>query len=209
MLVSASGQVKLLDFGIATLLACAAGDDAGPAISRLSDTTCAAGHRLTPSYASPEQWQGLPLGAASDVYALGVMLIELVCGQRPHGQAGSSAARLEQAVLHQDPQAPSRRVITPGAALARSTTPQLLAATLRGPLDAIVLKALARDPQDRYASVALLRDDLECWRQRRPVSLGSPFFGSRLARRVGRHRVSVGLATAACAMLLAMAALMA
>lgn len=208
VLVTASGNVKLLDFGIATLLARGAGDDGGDAISRLSETTCAAGHRLTPCYASPEQWQSLPLGPASDVYALGVIMFELLCGQRPHGQAMSSAARLEHAVLHQDPQAPSRREITPAAALARDSTPRALAAALRGPLDAIVLRALARDPRDRYATVALLRDDLECWRQRRPASLYTPFFGSRFARLVGRHRASVGLAAATGATLLAVAAFM-
>ena len=208
VLVSSSGNVKLLDFGIATVLACCAGDDGGVAISRLSDTTCAAGHRLTPCYASPEQWQSLPLGPASDVYALGVILLELLCGQRPHGQAISSAARLEQAVLHQDPEAPSRRVITPAAALARDTTPRALAAELRGPLDAIVLRALARDLRNRYTTVSLLRDDLECWRQCRPARLCTPFAGSRFGRLVGRHRASVGLAAAAGATLLAMAAFM-
>lgn len=179
LLVTAAGEVKLLDFGIATLLAGGADDDSSPALSGISETTLAAGLRLTPCYASPEQWQGLPLGHSSDVYALGVILIELLCGQRPHEHATGSAVRLEQAVLHQDPRAPSRRTITPVAALARNSTPRALTTTLRGDLDAIVLAALARKPRDRYASVALLRDDLARWRCGHPVRAPLPVCGAQ------------------------------
>lgn len=206
LLVTADGTVKLLDFGIATLLARGANADSQAGLSCISETTQAAGQRLTPWYASPEQWQGLPLGPSSDVYALGVILFELLCGQRPHAHAAGSAARLEQAVLHQDPRPPSQCTLTPAAALARNSTPHGLAAALRGDLDSIVLAALARDPRVRYASVALLRDDLARWQRGCPVRARQPIGGSRVGGWLRRHRPRkcLGLGALAGASLLAL-----
>ena len=208
LLVTAAGKVKLLDFGIATLLERGADAGSPAALSSISETTLAAGQRLTPCYASPEQWRGLPLSPGSDVYALGVILHELLCGQRPHEQAAGSAARLEQAVLHQDPRPPSRHMPTPTAAQARSSMPRALSAALRGDLDAIVLAALARDPRDRYASVALLRDDLARWLRGRPVRARQPDCGARIGGWARLHRRRLGLGALAGASLLALVAVM-
>lgn len=194
VLVTAAGEVKLLDFGIATLLNPGAGNDRSPALSLASETTGAAGHRLTPGYASPEQWQGLPLGVTSDVYALGVMLTELLCGHRRHGQFPIGAAQLEHAVLHEAARPPSRCVITAAAALARGSTPRALTAAMRGDLDAIVMTALARHPGNRYASAAGLREDLERWRTGRRAGVRSSIFPGRVAGLL--HRLRAGWAPA-------------
>ncbi len=204
LLVTADGTVKLLDFGIATLLERGANAHSQAGLSCISETTQAAGQRLTPCYASPEQWRGLPLSLSSDVYALGVILFELLCGQRPHAQAAGNAARLEQAVLHQDPRPPSRRRLTPAEALARNSSPRALTAALRGDLDAIVLAALARDPRDRYASAALLRDDLARWQRGRPVRARPPLCAAWVGGWLRCHRKRLGLGSLAGASLLAL-----
>ncbi|WP_374568766.1 serine/threonine-protein kinase, partial [Ideonella sp.] len=148
VLVSADGQVHLLDFGIAKLLH-EAPDDAG-ATQRL-------GAVMTPHYASPEQLRGEPVTVASDVYSLGVMLYELLTGERPHalphaGLARAGLAALEQAVQQAEPALASQRVgertnrRADGRADGRS-----LARALRGDVDAILAKALQRQPDQRYA----------------------------------------------------------
>ncbi|MBQ0928997.1 serine/threonine-protein kinase [Ideonella alba] len=183
ILVDQQGQVKLLDFGIAKLL----GDD-----DRTHDTqlTALGGRALTPDYASPEQLRGEPLSTASDVYALGVILHELLCGELPYRLRHRSAAQLETAVLQGDTTRPSARVAA-GAAGRRGLTARRLAQALRGDLDAIVLQALRTDPAQRYAGATELRADLQRWLDGQPV-LAQPdswLYRSRVF--VRRHRLAV------------------
>ncbi|MBL8305822.1 MAG: protein kinase [Rubrivivax sp.] len=184
VLVDESGQIKLLDFGIAKALDPLEGADAAHTL---------AGERpLTPHCASPEQVRGEPVGTATDVYSLGVLLYGLLTGRRPCGEGLTDARAVLQAVLNETPRRPSA-VLPPGDALAR---------TLRGDLDRIVMKALAKLPAERYGSVDALAADLRAWQQGRPVSASQPRPGYLLRRFVARHRVGVAAGTLALAALL-------
>jgi eukaryotic-like serine/threonine-protein kinase len=200
ILVNARGHIKLLDFGIAKVMA-------GEGNSHDSTALTRATHRqLTPNYASPEQLQGQAMGTASDVYALGVVLYELLCGSRPHDVAGGSLAQLEAAILNNDPQPPSRRVVDVSALTARSTTSQALAKALRGDLDAIVLKALAKAPEQRYASADALSSDISRWRHGDTVTARNPSAWYHLRKLVQRHRLRVSMGALASVALLGAAA---
>jgi serine/threonine-protein kinase len=150
--VTASGQVRLLDFGIAKLL-----EDEEADGSPLHLYTRA----LTPDYASPELLRGETVDSRADVYSLGALLYELLSGDRPYrlsfiGPPAQLAAAREQLWI-----ANPSEVVVPGAGLARATTDIRLAGRLRGELDAITLKALALKPADRYTNVAALAEDLQ------------------------------------------------
>jgi serine/threonine-protein kinase len=175
--VTADGTVKLLDFGIAKLL------DQG--VAEETELTRLGGRALTPDYASPEQIRGEPIGTASDVYSLGVVLYELLAGQRPYRLARESRAALEQAVLEADPPRPSD---VAGDHAARRA--------LRGDLDTIVLKALKKQPADRYATVDALADDVQRWLEHRPVLAQPDSRAYRMRRFVRRNRVAVGTGSA-------------
>ncbi len=185
ILVSADGQVKLLDFGIAKVLAKAGQVDADAELTRRS------GRQLTPRYASPEQLLGQEPGIASDVYALGVVLYELLCGHHPQDAAGASAVQFEAAVLHDDPRPPSR--LTPSARHARQ---------LRSGLDAVVLKALSKSPGQRYPTADALATDLQRWLAGLPVVAQAPGLADHLGKFVQRHRVGVAMASLATVVLL-------
>ncbi len=197
ILVNDAGDVKLLDFGIAKLLA----GNGGSFVE--TELTRHAGHLLTPSYASPEQLRGGPLGTGSDVYSLGVMLYALLCGRGPHVIEGASPARLEDAVLNQEPKAPSRQSADTSVLEARSTSAAGLRKALAGDLDAIVLKALAKTPEQRYASADALGAELSRWLAGEPITARAPSVWRHWARFVGRHRLAVGLGTAAITLLIA------
>jgi serine/threonine protein kinase len=185
ILVNPGGDVKLLDFGVAKLLADA--DD--PGVS--SELTQQVGRLFTPDYASPEQVRGEALGTTSDVYSLGVVLYELLCGQRPYRLSHSSPAQLEQAIIEVDPAPPSSR-ITEEAAAARGCTLHALRRSLRGELDTIVLKALHKRPEQRYSTVTELAEDLRRHRDGQPV-LARPESRLYRARKfVLRNRLAVG-----------------
>jgi len=193
VLVDRDGVPKLLDFGIAKLLE-------GSAVPGESRATRTAQLPMTPAYASPEQIRGGPITTATDVYALGVMLFELLSGRRPHDpddpdDTADPPEPLQLRVLRDDPPRPSRGV-TSEAAANRRTTPQGLRRQLEGDLDTIVLTALARDPAERYATVGALADDLRRHLDGLPVSARPATFGYRLAKLVRRNPVSTGLATA-------------
>lgn len=169
ILVTADGEVRLLDFGIARLLE-PGGDGA--------DTE--AGQRaLTPDYASPEQVLARPLGTASDVYSLGVVGFELCTGRRPH-QRPRAAAELLQAVADEELPLASRVAADPARAKA-----------LHGDLDAVLATALAREPAQRYASAGVLADDLRRWRVGEAVAARVPPRAERLRRLLRRHRTPV------------------
>ncbi|MDF2776434.1 MAG: protein kinase, partial [Geminicoccaceae bacterium] len=134
ILVTEQGEVKLLDFGIAKLLARMenGAEDAPP--------TQTASRALTPAYASPEQIRGDRVATASDVYSLGVILYELLTGKRPYAPSGRSPHEVERAVLDEPVEPPS------------IVAPERLRRALRGDLDAIVLAAMRKEPERRYAS---------------------------------------------------------
>ena len=147
ILVSADGTVKLLDFGIATLLA----SDGGEPLEALTRD----GRALTPDFAAPEQIRGGPVSVGSDIYSLGVLLYLLVCGRRPYELAGRSAADIERVVCESTPPRPSTafgmndRTIGEQIARARGTTPARLSRRLRGDIDTIVMKMLRHEPERR------------------------------------------------------------
>jgi serine/threonine-protein kinase len=186
VLVTADAQARLLDFGIAKLLA-----DGGS--THETHLTRFAGRALTPDYASPEQIKGEPLTIASDIYSLGVVLYELLTGSLPYRIRVRSVAQLEEAIIHAEPTRPSR-VLTAEAAPARGVSERRLARALRGDLDTIVLKALAKKPADRYATVAELAEDLQRFRRGLPVLARPASWGYRARKFIVRHRVPVAVA---------------
>lgn len=192
ILVTGDGQVRLLDFGIARLL--------DPGAAQAGDTTLAA-PAFTVSYASPEQLQGLPLATSSDIYSLGVVAHELLCGARPFDHLTERGMARVQAILAAEPVLPSRLVPTATQAAARAGTPASLQRALRGDLDAILLRALARLPEHRYPSAEALADDLARWRDGRPVAAQRPRPAYLLRKFVSRHRLAVAGSAAAAAAL--------
>ena len=184
ILVTQDGQVRLLDFGIAKLLA---DGEMAPA-TQLTQFT---GRVLTPDYASPEQIRGESLTTATDTYSLGVVLYELIAGQQPYRLKLQSAAQLEEAIVAVDPARPSS-AISGEAAEARATNKKRLSRALRGDLDTIVLKTLAKEPAQRYATIAELADDLRRYLAGQTVHARPTSWGYRAQKFVSRNRVAVG-----------------
>jgi tetratricopeptide (TPR) repeat protein len=191
ILVTAKGEVRLLDFGIAKLMEAEGGTLAETELTRM------AGRPMTPQYAAPEQLLGQPLTTACDVYALGVVLYQLLCGERPYELKLDSAAQLEQSIIEVEPRGPSRRALTEAVVEARSTTPAVLHKTLASDLDAIVLRALAKQPAGRYASAEAFRADLDRWLAGEAVEARVPSAAYRVSKFVRRHRLAVGLSVGA------------
>ena len=177
ILVTADGQAKLLDFGIAKLLEPVSGEPA--------EQTRTGERLLTPEYASPEQIRGEPVTPASDVHALGVLLHRLLTGQRPFRRTARTAYELERAILDEEPTQPSDAVTDPAARR-----------RLRGDLDAIVLTALRKDPADRYADAGELASDIDRHLNRLPVRARGRAPAYRARTFVMRHR---GVVTASIA----------
>jgi serine/threonine-protein kinase len=176
ILVEDSGQVKLLDFGIAKLLA--EGDDS-------AEPTRTTMRVMTPEYAAPEQLRGDPVTTATDVYALGVLLYELLAGQRPYRVARGSVAGLEPQILGREPARPSDRATSglPGIP-AREVRRRL-----RGDLDRIALQALQKDPELRYPSPEALATDIRRHLAGLPVAARGDALAYRARKFLGRHRL--------------------
>lgn len=197
--VTNDGQVRLLDFGIATLL-----DEADT--PRTHAATEWAHAPMTPDYASPEQIAHQPIGTSSDVYSLGVVFYELVTGQRPYRLPRDTRGALEDAILGVDPTKPSRMPTTEAAASQRALRPSGLRRQLRGDLDNIALMALRKSPVERYPSAEAFKQDLKRWLRNKPVHAHPGSWWYRTRKFVQRHKLPVAAtALAGTGMLAALA----
>ena len=179
VLVDRHGEPKLLDFGIAKLVG-----DSAPSTTRTGLGP------LTPEYASPEQVRGEPLGTASDIYSLGVLLFELVTGERPYRITDTRPSAIERVVCETAPPRPSTQMQT-----------RQLGGSTRD-LDAVILKALAKQPARRYASCATFAEDLRRWLDGEEVLARQPPWTERTARILRRYKLAVSVAAAATLALL-------
>jgi eukaryotic-like serine/threonine-protein kinase len=215
ILVTGSGEPKLLDFGIAKLLG---GDPAG---GELTDTQA---RPMTREYAAPEQLLGEPVTTATDVHALGVLMYLLLCGRMPYRRAALGQSGWPKSILEETPEAMERAVArtltqTDGTAapaetahatsragaadiaVARSTTAAALRRVLRGDLERIVQRALAKAPEARYPTVAALAEDLQAWLEQRAISGGTRSY--RLRKFMRRHWLPLGAAAVLLGVVLA------
>ena len=167
ILVTADGEAKLLDFGIAKML------DPGGGV-RPGQETSTLYRMLTPDYASPEQVRGRPVTTASDVYALGVVLYELVAGRRPYHVENPEPAELLRLVCEEDPEKPST--------ISQSREVQ-------GDVDAIVMKAMRKEPDERYPSAEAFSKDIQRFLEARPVEARRGSGGYRARKFIRRHRM--------------------
>ena len=179
VLVDREGQVKLLDFGIAKALDPLEGQD--------GNTTVGGVRPYTPNYASPEQIRGEPVSTATDIYSLGVLLYQMLTGTRPTGRKATTPAEAARSVLEDAPTRPSR--LSPSEA----ADPHWLATRkkLEGDLDNILLKALEKAPERRYASVDAFAADVRAMLQGRPVSARAASPAYVLGKFVRRNRWAV------------------
>jgi len=183
ILVTEHGRVELLDFGIAKLLTEGAAKE--------TELTQVSGRALTPDYAAPEQIAGRPLTTAADVYALGVILYELLVGERPYRLKRDSRGALEEAILEAEPVPPSRAALTEAAAAARDMTVRKLAKLLQGDLDTIVSKALRKAPGERYATADAFSEDIERFLRGDIVLAQRDSLTYRVLKFTHRHRAAV------------------
>ncbi len=174
ILVTPDHIPKVVDFGVAKLLE-------GHAGSGFTTTGVVPGP-LTPNYASPEQIRGLQVTTAADVYALGVILYELVAGVRPYETQGLPLERVIEVVLHEQPGRPSASPPDEARPLPYAK------ARLRGDIDALVLKAMSKEPAERYASASELAGDITRWLKGEPVLARTPSAGYILRRMAVRHK---------------------
>lgn len=199
ILVSQDGEPKLVDFGISKILA---SENTETTIEQTRGMTL-----MTPDYASPEQVRGERVESSSDVYSLGVLLYELLCGHRPHNLKEAPFIDIVKIVSEQQPNAPSTAALAKSRAThdmnelsspeflaeLRRERPESLRSLLRGDLDNITLKALAKDVNHRYRSVEELSTDVQRYLEGRPVVARPLTFSYRATKFVRRNRASVAL----------------
>jgi len=188
VMVTAGGEAKLLDFGIAKLLSSDANSESEAAPTRIEDAP------LTPEYAAPEQILGEPASTATDVYQFGVLMFVLLAGRLPLATKSITRAERVRAVLDSEPPRLSDVALTHWRK------------SLRGDLDAIVAKALRKLPQERYATAAAVADDLKRYLDDEPVAARDNLFSYRLRKFVARYRGAVIGTSAAVLALIAAAA---
>jgi serine/threonine-protein kinase len=187
ILVTGSGEIKLLDFGIAKALT--ADGDGSVTITRADQ------RMMTPEYAAPEQIRGGQITTATDVHALGAILYLLLAGRPAQRLAGLSVAERDRAILEVEPEPPSVAV--------RGTGRASLERRLAGDLDAVVLQALRKEPARRYPSVEAMLEDLARRRTGLPLRVRANSVAYRARKFVGRHRLGIA---AAAVVFLALAA---
>jgi eukaryotic-like serine/threonine-protein kinase len=190
-LVTADGEVKLLDFGIAKVLH---EDD-----ERIDGTLTRLGSGpMTPEYAAPEQVQGEPVTTATDVYALGALAYELLTGRGPHRLHRLTAAEVQRAITERDVERPSSAVaagdsgsLASDIARARGTDQAHLRRELKGDLDTMLLKALQKDPSRRYATAGAFVEDIRRYRTGLPIAARRDSLSYRAGKFVQRHTIGV------------------
>ncbi len=208
ILVTPDGVPRLLDFGIATVLS------ADPYSSEAASPVTTQ-RVMTPQFASPEQLRGGIITTATDVYSLGVVLYELLTGYSPYRLDGNSPYDLAHAICEVEAEKPSLAIghsaqitgrqttdsnrealeVTPEwISACRNTSPDKLRRTLSGDLDQILLKALRKEPQRRYASAQSFAEDLRAYALGLPVSARRDTFGYRSGKFIKRHKLSLALA---------------
>jgi serine/threonine-protein kinase len=183
VVVTAEGEVKLLDFGLAGLLGAGHPEHAGAGASL---------ERRPSGFVSPEQRRGDPLGVACDVYQLGLLLHGLLTGAQPFVLHTSTPGTIEE-VLAATPVRPSLAVmrVAEESASLRSVSQRALVRKLRGDLDAIVMYALRKEPERRYPSVSLLRSDVQRYLERRPVWAQGNGLSYRFRRFIARRSAPI------------------
>lgn len=193
VLITPDGIPKLLDFGIAKLV--------DPTREDISGNTTMFGHLpMTPDYSSPEQILEGKVTTAGDIYSLGVLSYELLTGSRPYELTSTSHPQLMKSVEALTIEKPSSHIFDPSQVDAqswaehRSSTPQQLAKVLSGDLDRILLKALHKDPQQRYQSVGAFARDLDRYLAGMPVDAREDTLGYRVGKFVARNKLAVGAA---------------
>ena len=199
ILVTRAGVPRLLDFGIAKLL--------NPEFFQAPLVTRGDWRPMTPEYASPEQVRGEMITTASDIYSVGVLLYHLLCGHRPYRRTPTSWLDVGRQVCEEDPEKPSTAVFRPvqpsnascveasanpeAVSQARRTKPKELRRRLRGDLDNIVMKALRKEPQQRYSSAEQLSADIGRHLRHEPIIAATGSAGYRIRKYARRHRVGV------------------
>jgi serine/threonine protein kinase/tetratricopeptide (TPR) repeat protein len=196
VLVTTEGQAKLLDFGIAKLLG---GEQDGGAPPTRTGVPL-----MTPQYASPEQIRGQPVTTVSDVYSLGLILYRLLTGRDPYELKSRQVWEIERIICFEDPPKPSAAVSNFDKAAhdgiagepndntaAPRIRPRTLSRQLRGDLDNIVLKAMAKEPSWRYSSAEALSKDLRNYLDGEPVTAHPPTFAYRAVKFLRRYKTAV------------------